>query len=61
VWAGIGSEVAALTGAAAKRPRYGQTTPERRGEAPRGPGTISRDVSFTRDELMQIRAGVKEL
>jgi hypothetical protein len=61
VWAGIGSEVAALTGAAGKRPRYAPQARVRSEVAPQTARTISRDLSFTRDELLQIRAGVKEL
>jgi len=61
VWAGIGSEVAALTGAASRRPRYAPPTPVRRAETPQGQRTIDRDTSLTREELLLIHAGIKEL
>lgn len=61
VWAGIGSEVAALTGASSRRPRYAPPTQSPRADAPQAARTISRDTSFTRAELLQIHAGIKEL
>jgi hypothetical protein len=62
VWAGIGSEVAALTGAAGNRPRYGAPpTPGPRAQAPTEVRRMRRDMSFTRQELLQIHAGIKEL
>ena len=61
VWAGIGSEVAALTGAAGSRPRYAPPTPTRRAETAQPARKIARDTSFTREELLLIHAGIKEL
>jgi hypothetical protein len=61
VWAGIGSEVAALTGAEASRPRYAPPSRSSREPGPQVAGRLSRDASFTRDELLQIHAGIKEL
>jgi hypothetical protein len=61
VWAGIGSEVAALTGASQHRARY--STPASPGSVtePEDPPTIRRDDTFTREEFLQIHAGIKEL
>jgi hypothetical protein len=61
VWAGIGSEVAALTGASEHRSRYSGTMASRRATEPLAPRTIQRDQTITRAELMQIHAGIKEL
>lgn len=61
VWAGIGSEIASLTGAQSRRPRYASQSEVALRVAPPVQHSIHRDTTFTRDELLQIHAGIKEL
>jgi hypothetical protein len=60
VWAGIGNEVAALTGATARRARYAPPPPKPK-VVDTAPRRLKRDTSFTREELERIHAGIKEL
>lgn len=60
-WAGIGNEVAALTGAASRRAKYAPP-PARPQLADMGiPRRIRRDLTLTREELELIHAGIKAL
>jgi hypothetical protein len=60
VWAGIGNEVAALTGARTRRSRYEHPT-ARPVPVDVVPQRIRRDTSFSREELEKIHAAIKEL
>jgi hypothetical protein len=61
LWAGIGSEVAALTGATSRRARYAPPSARVESATPSAPRHIHRDTTFTREELERIHAAVKEL
>jgi hypothetical protein len=61
LWAGISSEVAALTGASQYRARYSTATPSRRAPVREAPHTIRCDKTVTREELLRIHAVIKEL
>ena len=60
LWAGMGSEVAALTGADSRPARFASTKPAQ-DEATHGHRRIRWDSSITREDLVRIHAGVKEL
>jgi hypothetical protein len=60
IWAGIGNEVAALTGATSRRARYAPPTAATK-VVDAAPRRLKRDTSFTREELEMIHAGIKEL